>query len=253
MADELNDKKITQNEADTMMRPLELDLTAVFSIMQSDIIDIVSSAGAGTSPDDLIRTITDTLSGNIDTETARTIAKSKDHGEAILEAIKPLLRREVVYGDIPIKIEQEPGSIRSGYDRDGNHWETLFENAYGYFEDTMGVDGDEVDVYLGDYPETDMVYIVHQRDPVTQEYDEDKVMMFFQSAEEAKKTYQKHYDRPGMFGGLTEVDIDQLRRMLRDRKGSKLSSFGIGNGDDRQQLIESIRKLREYLNKKVRR
>lgn len=250
MADTLTDKKITQNEADRMMKPLELDLTAVFNIMQEDLLKLIDGAGVDTSPEQLIKSIDDLLTGNIDIDTAQAITKEKS---PIIESIEPLLRRIVVYRDIPIRIEQEVGSTRSGYDSDGNHWESEFQNEYGYFESTMGVDGDEVDVYLGTYPDTDMIYIIHQRDPVSQEYDEDKVMMFFESAEEAKKTYQKHYDRPGMFGGLTEVDIDQFRRLLRDRSGSKLTSKGIGDGDDKEQLIVTLKKLKEYLNNKRKR
>lgn len=249
MADTLNDKKITQNEADRMMKPLELDLTAVFNIMQEDLLKMIDSAGVNTSPEQLIKAIDDTLTGNIDVDTAQAITKEKS---PIIASIEPLLRRIIVYRDIPIRIEQEIGSTRSGYDSDGNHWESVFENEYGYFESTMGVDGDEVDVYLGTYPDTDMIYIIHQRDPVSGEYDEDKVMMFFESSEEAKKTYQKHYDRPGMFGGMTEVDIDQFKRLLRDRSGSKLTSIGIGDGDDKEQLTQSLRRLKDFLTDKIK-
>lgn len=249
MADTLEDKKITQNEADNMMKPLELDLTAVFNIMQSDILELVNSAGAGTSPDQLIKAIDKTLSGEIDIETAEMITKELDFN--ITDSIAPLLRQIIVYDDIPIRIEQEIGSIRSGFDSDGNHWESVFQNEYGYFESTMGVDGDEVDVYLGNYKDTDMIYIIHQRDPVSGEYDEDKCMMFFESSEEAKKTYQKHYDRPGMFGGMTEVDIDQFRRLLRDRRGSKLTSKGMGDGTDKDVLISSLKKLKNLLTDKI--
>ena len=41
MADELVDKKITQDEANKMMAPLELDLTAVFKLMEEDMITLV--------------------------------------------------------------------------------------------------------------------------------------------------------------------------------------------------------------------
>lgn len=251
MADTLIDNKITQQEADRAMRPLELDLTALFSIMQEDILTLVNESGI-ISPEQLIQAIDKTLTGEIDIKAAEVITKGlKETGEAITASIEPLLPRKIVYGNIPIRIEQEAGSMREGYDRDGNHWQTLFENEYGYFESTMGVDGDEVDVYLGEFLDTNMIYIIHQRDPVTGEYDEDKVMMFFQSPEEAKKTYQKHYDRPGMFGGITEVDINQFRRLLRDRKGSKLTSAGMGNGSDKDILINSLRNLKDLLNRKI--
>lgn len=240
MADTLRDKKVTQSEADKMMRPLELDLTAVFNVMQEQVLDVLAKTGEGVTPESLIRTVERAVSGYVDMDDAEDLVKS-------LASTEALLRREIIYGDIPIRIEQEVGSIRSGIDSDGNKWKTVFDNAYGYFEATMGTDGDEVDCYLGEFRETDMAYIIHQRDPVTQEYDEDKVMLFFESPEEAKKTYQAHYDRPGMFGGMTEVDINQLRTLLVTRSGSKLTSEGL----ETEGIFPKLKMLRDMLNDKM--
>jgi len=41
--DELVDKKITQDEADNMMAPLELDLTALFKVIEQDMIDLIDN------------------------------------------------------------------------------------------------------------------------------------------------------------------------------------------------------------------
>lgn len=246
MADILTDYRITNSQSENMMAPLELDLTAFFNIVQEDMISLINSAGSETSPDELISTITNTLLGKTDIKTAQIVTKES----SLINSMKPLLRKIIVYGNIPIRIEQEIGSIRSGIDQDGHPWESKFHNCYGFFEETEGTDGDEVDVYLGEYYDTDMIYIIHQRDPVTGKYDEDKVMMFFDSPEEAKKTYLKHYDRPGMFGGLTDVDVDQFKRMIRDKKGLKLSSENAGEGSDIDVLRSSLRKLKDRLNGK---
>ncbi len=75
----------------------------------------------------------------------------------------------------------------------------------------MGKDKDHLDCYIGPNHEADTVYIVHQNDPVTGEYDEDKVMIGFDSEEEAKEAYLKQYDRPGFFGSIDKMSIDTFK------------------------------------------
>lgn len=48
-----------------------------------------------------------------------------------------------------IAIENPVGSIRSGVDENGfQPWQTQMSAHYGYFEDTLGADGDELDVFV---------------------------------------------------------------------------------------------------------
>lgn len=121
-----------------------------------------------------------------------------------------------------LSIENDRGSIRAGTDKDGHTWRTFMHIPYGYIRLTEGVDGDHVDCYIGPHPHSDKVFIVHQNDPNTGKYDEDKVMLGFERYAEAKAAYIRQYDRPGFFGSMDTYDIATFKEMLKERKGMKL-------------------------------
>ena len=110
-----------------------------------------------------------------------------------------------------ISIENKKGTTRSGKDEDGHEWHTFMHYDYGYIRGTEGVDGDHVDCYIGDNEDASNVYIIHQNNPVTHEYDEDKCMLGFNTLEEAKEAYIKQYDRSGFLGSITTMDIDEFK------------------------------------------
>jgi hypothetical protein len=123
-----------------------------------------------------------------------------------------------------ISIENKKGSVRSGTDKDGHEWHTKMNFSYGYIRGTVGKDKDHLDCYLGPNPDSNMVFIVHQNDPLTGAYDEDKVMLGFDSMEEAKEAYLSQYDRPGFLGDIDTMDIDTFKEKAFDKKnkGKKL-------------------------------
>jgi hypothetical protein len=95
---------------------------------------------------------------------------------------------------------------------------------YGYIRGTVGTDKDHLDAYIGPNPESETVYIANQRDPVTGMFDEQKVMLGFNSEEEAKAAYLKQYDRPGFFGNMLNIDDDTFKEEVFDpsNKGKPL-------------------------------
>jgi hypothetical protein len=135
----------------------------------------------------------------------------------------PLQGRMKVHG-MDISIENKKGSTRSGTDKDGHEWHTHMNYDYGYIRGTVGKDKDHVDCYVGPNPEAETVFIVHQNDPTTGAYDEDKVMLGFDSEEAAKAAYLKQYDRPGFLGDIEAVDIETFKEKAFDpkNKGKKL-------------------------------
>jgi|WetSurMetagenome_2_1015567.scaffolds.fasta_scaffold10886_4 mannose-6-phosphate isomerase-like protein (cupin superfamily) len=158
--------------------------------------------------------------------------------ETVIEAenFKPYMQKSLTWSGhklqgrtnfqgLDISIENKKGSVRRGVDKDGHKWATKMHYDYGYARKTEGKDGDFLDIYLGPDKDSKKVYIVHQNDPVTGKYDEDKCMLGFDSAEEAKQAYMKQYDRPGFFGSMEEIDIDTFRRKAMEdkNKGKKLS------------------------------
>ena len=112
------------------------------------------------------------------------------------------LQGYVNFQGLAISIENERGSYRQGTDNHGKPWRTFMHIRYGRIQKTEGVDGDPVDVYIGPVHDSDDVFVVHQNDPVTGRYDEDKTMIGFNTPAEAKAAYLRQYDRPGCFGRM---------------------------------------------------
>jgi hypothetical protein len=135
----------------------------------------------------------------------------------------PLQGRMKVHG-MDISIENKKGSTRSGTDKDGHEWHTHMNYDYGYIRGTVGKDKDHVDCYIGSNPEAETVFIVHQNDPVTGEYDEDKAMLGFDSENEAREAYLSQYDRPGFLGDIDAMGIETFKDKAFDpkNKGKKL-------------------------------
>lgn len=132
------------------------------------------------------------------------------------------LEGELHFKGLDIKIENEKGSVRSGTSDNGKKWSTKMLYPYGYISRTMGTDGDHVDVFVGDNEKSDKVFIVHQVVPETGKHDEDKVMLGFDNAKQAKKAYLAHYDSPKFFGSMTEMTFEKFKESLKKHKGKKL-------------------------------
>ena len=126
------------------------------------------------------------------------------------------------YQGLPISIENRKGSYRRGTDSDGHEWENRMDFAYGYIRLTEGTDGDHLDCYIGPNKDSRRLFIVHQVDPNTKQFDEDKVMLGFDTAEAAKTAYLAQYDNPGFFGTMEVTDIEKFKAMIEKRKGKKL-------------------------------
>ena len=99
---------------------------------------------------------------------------------------------KISVGGLKILIENPAGSVRSG-----PGWEQVMNDHYGYFQRTEGSDGDAVDVFVK--PQTDeswqgTVYVVDQVDPETREFDEHKVMLGYDTKQEAHDAYLSNYE-----------------------------------------------------------
>ncbi len=132
------------------------------------------------------------------------------------------LQGYVNFQGLAISIENERGSYRQGIDDHGKPWRTFMHIAYGRIQKTEGVDGDPVDVYIGPVHDSKDVFVIHQNDPVTGRYDEDKTMIGFNNSIEAKMSYLRQYDRPGFFGSMDRYNMDEFKSLLKNRKGTKL-------------------------------
>jgi len=152
------------------------------------------------------------------------------------------LQGRMKFHDLDISIENRKGSVRKGTDGDGHEWKIKMKHPYGYIRLTEGADGDHVDCYMGDNEESRNVFVIHQNDPTTHKYDEDKVMLGFVTASEAKKAYLEQYDRPGFFGSIEKFDIDKFQDKVKKKKGK------VTGGD----LVKAIAVKRSYSKEDIK-
>lgn len=118
----------------------------------------------------------------------------------------------VQIGVFDISVEQPKGSVRRGKDADGKEWESKMNNTYGYFRGTEGVDGDHIDVFLSndiDGWNGRKVFVVDQYNP-DGKFDEHKVMLGFNDAEDAKSNYLANYEKGWENGRRIEVSTTNL-------------------------------------------
>lgn len=126
---------------------------------------------------------------------------------------------------LDVTIENAKGQVRTGRDADGNEWSVDMPAAYGYVKRTTGADGEQVDVYLGDEPQADTVFVIDQTDADTMVFDEHKVMVGFPDADAARATYEAGFsDGRGAdrLGGMTAMSMDEFKGWLKkgDTRGS---------------------------------
>ena len=134
------------------------------------------------------------------------------------------LQGRTTFRGLKISIENKKGTIRRGVDSDGHKWAIKMHFDYGYIRGTEGVDGDHVDCYIGDNIDAKNVYIIHQKIPGTDKYDEDKCMLGFDTLADAKAAYLKQYDKLGFFGGVDTVPFELFKQKVLMKKyhGKKL-------------------------------
>lgn len=116
---------------------------------------------------------------------------------------------------LPIAIETPKSAYRSGVDTDGEKWRTKMSAHYGYIKGTKGADGDALDVFIGEHPESNTAYIVKQVDPATKKFDEHKIMLGYLSENAAKAGYLASYEKGWQgLGEIFPVSIRDLREKL---------------------------------------
>ena len=133
-------------------------------------------------------------------------------------------------GSFDITIEQPKGSVRKGTDANGKQWESNMHNTYGYFRGTEGVDGDHIDVFLSndiDGWNRQTVFVVDQYNP-DGSFDEHKVMLGFNNAEEAKRDYLANYEKGWENGRRIDVSAVNLADFEKWIESSKRKTKPFG-------------------------
>lgn len=118
---------------------------------------------------------------------------------------------------LDITIENPRGSVRSAVD---GSWSRRMPYDYGYFKRTEGSDGDAVDVFIGDHPGSELVFVVDQVDRDGR-FDEHKVILGTLTEAEARQVYTSAYPAGWRVGPITALTIEQFKTWLRDGDTTK--------------------------------
>lgn len=123
---------------------------------------------------------------------------------------------------LDIALENPKGSTRSGTDKDGKAWQSTMAHDYGYIKRTLGADGDHVDVFIGDRPDSETVYVVDQVDPKTGKFDEHKVMMGFADEQAAQAGYLANYEKGWKgLGSIKAMPVEEFKRWVKEGDTTK--------------------------------
>lgn len=125
---------------------------------------------------------------------------------------------------LEISIENPKGSTRSGTRPDGSTWSHVMSDHYGYIRRTVGADDEQVDVYLGPRPNSDMVFIIDQLDQGTGKFDEHKVMLGFENQLQAVRAYRSNFDGGWEVGPVKPMTVDAFKAWLKDGDLSRPAS-----------------------------
>lgn len=131
-----------------------------------------------------------------------------------------ILNKSSFHG-ITIVREYSPGETRHGV-KYGKKWERLMHNEYGSFPDTKGADGEELDYYMGPNKASMKVFVLNQVRQETGEFDEHKLMLGFDSMEDALAAYLKHYPSGRNVGPIVEKDIEWLKGWMKSSKAERI-------------------------------
>lgn len=133
------------------------------------------------------------------------------------------LHKSMVFGGMNISIEVPADGYRTGKNREGVEWKHRIGAHYGYIKGTHSPDGEHLDCYVRKNPKRDAkVYVVHQLSVDGSKFDEDKVMLGFASAAEARKMFKACTFKPTiMYGGMTEFTLEHFRLAAYSASSSK--------------------------------
>jgi hypothetical protein len=131
-------------------------------------------------------------------------------------------KKQISWQGLTMKLEYLKGDERSGVNgATGKKWSRTMRDHYGYMPGTYGkgADGDAIDIYFNPDAGDEVVknvYKIRQKKK-TGEYDEDKFMVGYASADEAKKAFLRNMPE-WAFGSMTGVSMEAFKRLVGQSK-----------------------------------
>lgn len=115
---------------------------------------------------------------------------------------------------LDISIENPKGSTRRSKPGAAKPWERTMVGHYGYVKGSTAADGDHVDVFIGEKPDSDKAYVIDQ--VIDGKYDEAKVVLGADSEQVARELYLANYEDGWQgLGAITEMPIEQFKEWIK--------------------------------------
>jgi len=197
------------------IKKLADDLAKIMSRIQSAVTINGADLPANASPGVKRSTQPSTSGAKPSVAGAGSVVEAKDEHE--LPSMK--------IHHMDIAIENPRDSIRTA--KDGS-WSIKMPHHYGYLKNTVGADGDGIDVFVGRSLNSPKVFVVNQ---VNKEggFDEHKVLLGFHNSVEAAKGYNDSFKHgwDGL-GSMVEMDVPAFKDWLANgNKANPLSEVNI--------------------------
>lgn len=125
-------------------------------------------------------------------------------------------KAHVMVTGLPVTIETPKGGLRKGVGPDGKPWSVKLKNAYGYIKRSLGADGDQVDVYVGDDPKSPFVHVIDQHN-LDGSFDEHKVVLATRIKSDATAIYDAGFSDgsgPQRRGNVVMMPRSQFKNWL---------------------------------------
>lgn len=148
------------------------------------------------------------------------LRRSFAHPVSLIKSRK--LDGRINFNGLDISIETGRSRCREWKNpHDGTQGMSRMRIPYGYIKNTLGVDGDHYDVFVGPDHSAPNVYIVTtMKAPDFTEVDEQKAFLGVNSPEEAKAHFMHSYNDPRFFGSMAEMPFDEFKAKVLATKDS---------------------------------
>lgn len=152
---------------------------------------------------------------------------------------------QITFAGLPILIENPKGSTREWVDTDGTVGSTKMKYDYGEIPQTLGTDGDPVDVILGPSEDAEWVYGIQQMSKASnfEKFDEQKWMIGFDSPNHARDAYLRQYDDERFFGGMSVISLEDFRAKLIAKVGAQITAEL-----DEYEIIEQLDRVEKRVD-----
>lgn len=192
----------------------ELNSRGVLSVELDDddlqlLVDVEKTMGMDESPTPPIKETLKKLRNSISSKKNQTNKNNKDY---------------FAHG-IDFVIENPKGSTRVGTTIDGEAWKSVLPADYGYIKNTRGMDGDELDMYIGPHLESELVFIVDQNEILTGEFDEHKIIFGVNSMKEATDLYIAGFSDDRGSERIRAITADSMEEFKKWISGNTMQPY----------------------------